>query len=140
MLCSDNFHWPTVSEFLCDEHGSATLEFVIWVPLYVVLLVAVTDASVLYLTHTEMWNTARDTARRISVRAMNAADAPGYAAGRLLLGGRTYTVAASDTGPVIVEIGVNVGDASVFGFFKPVLGRELIARVEMMKEPEPPLF
>ncbi len=99
---------------------------------------AVTDASILYLTHSEMWNAARDTARRISVGAINTADAPDYASNKLLLSGRTYTLAASDTGPVMVEISVNVGDASVFGFFKPVLGRQLTARVEMMKEHEPP--
>ena len=86
-----NFHWPRVSEFLCDEHGSATIEFVLWVPVYVIILVAVTDASVLYLTHTEMWNTARDSARRISVGAMTAADVPDRAREKLLLAGRTYT-------------------------------------------------
>ncbi len=134
MLCGANFHRPRVSEFLRDEHGSATIEFVLWVPLYVVLLVAVTDASVLYLTHTEMWNTARDTARRISVGGINAADAPGYASNKLLLSGRTYTLSASDAGPVMVEISVNVGDASIFGFFKPVLGLHLTARVVMWKE------
>ncbi len=126
--------------FISDDRAVATLEFVIWVPVYLILLVAVTDASILYLTHTEMWNTARDSARRISVGAMTAADTPDRAGEKLLLGGRTYTVAASDAGPVIVEISVNVGDASVFGFFKPVLGRELIARVETWKEPEPPAF
>ncbi len=124
--------------FIRDERGSATIEFVLWVPVYVIVLVAVTDASILYLSHTEMWNAARDTARRISVGALTAADAPDRAGEMLLLSGRSYTVAASDAGPVIVEISVNVGDASVFGFFKPVLGRQLTARVEMMKEPEPP--
>ena len=126
--------------FISDDRGTATIEFVLWVPVYVILLVAVTDASILYLTHSEMWNTARDSARLISVGAMTAADAPYRAREKLLLSARTYTVVASDTGPVIVEIGVNVGDASVFGFFKPVLGRQLTARVEMMKEPEPPAF
>ncbi len=87
-----------------------------------------------------MWTSARDSARRISVGAMTAADAPDHAKGKLLLAGRTYTVAASDAGPVIVEISVGVGDASVFGFFKPVLGRRLVARVEMMKEREPPVI
>ncbi len=120
--------------FIRDQTGTATIEFVLWVPVYVILLVAVTDASILYLTHTEMWNAARDTARRISVGAINAAGAPDHAAKNLLLSGRTYTLAASDAGPVIVEISVNVGDASVFGFFKPVLGRELNARVVMWKE------
>ncbi len=124
--------------FIRDQTGTATIEFVLWVPLYVILLVAVTDASILYLTHTEMWNAARDSARRISVGAMAAADAPDRAREKLLLSGRSYTVAASDAGPVMVEISVNVGDASIFGFFKPVLGRELTARVEMWKEKPPP--
>ena len=120
--------------FIRDQTGTATIEFVLWVPVYVILLVAVTDASILYLTHTEMWNAARDTARSISVGTLNAAGAPDHAGKKLLLSGRTYTLAVSDTGPVIVEISVNVGDASVFGFFKPVLGRELNARVVMWKE------
>ncbi len=124
--------------FIRDQTGTATIEFVLWVPVYVILLVAVTDASILYLSHTEMWNAARDTARRISVGALTAADAPDRAREKLLLSGRTYTVAASDAGPVIVEISVNVGDASVFGFFKPVLGRQLNARVVMWKEWPPP--
>ncbi len=134
MLPGDRILWLKASQFLRDEHGSATIEFVIWVPLYVVLLVAVTDASILYLTHTEMWNAARDTARRMSVGALTAADAPDRAGEMLLLSGRSYTVAASDAGPVMVEISVNVGDASIFGFFKPVLGRQLTARVVMWKE------
>ncbi len=140
MLCRNNFHWPRMSEFLRDEHGSATIEFVLWIPVYVIILVAVTDASILYLTHTEMWNTARDSARRISVGAMTAADVPDRAREKLLLAGRTYTVAGSDANPVIVEISVGVGDASIFGFFGPVLGRQLTARVEMMKEHEPPML
>ncbi len=126
--------------FIRDQTGTATIEFVLWVPVYVITLVAVTDASILYLTHTEMWNAARDSARRISVGAMAAADAPDRAREKLLLSARTYTFAASDAGPVIVQISVNVGDASVFGFFKPVLGRQLTARVEMMKEREPPVI
>ncbi len=124
--------------FISDDRAMATLEFVLWVPVYVILLVAVTDASVLYLTHTEMWNAARDSARLISVGAMSAADAPNRAREQLLLSGRTYTVAASDANPVIVEISVGVGDASIFGFFSPVLGRQLTARVAMMKEWDPP--
>ena len=127
-----------IRAFISDDRGTATIEFVLWVPVYVIILVAVTDASILYLTHTEMWNTARDSARRISVGVMAAADAPDRARERLLLSGRTYTVAASDAGPVIVEISVGVGDASVFGFFKPVLGRELNVRVVMWKEWPPP--
>ena len=124
--------------FLRDDRAAATTEFVLWVPGFVILLVMVTDASILYLTHTEMWNAARDTARGLSVGALTAEEAPDRARERLLLSGRTYTVVVSDANPVVVQISVSVGDASIFGFFEPVLERQFTARVEMMKEPVPP--
>jgi Flp pilus assembly protein TadG len=52
--------WPKTLRFLRDERGSATIEFVLWVPVFMILLVATTDASILYLHHTEMWNVSRD--------------------------------------------------------------------------------
>ncbi len=42
----------SLRRFIRDQAGTATIEFVLWVPVYVILLVAVTDASILYLTHT----------------------------------------------------------------------------------------
>lgn len=130
----------TLRAFISDERASASMEFVLWVPGFIFLLVMVTDASILYLTHTEMWNAARDTARGLSVGALTVEEAPDRARERLLLSGRTYTVAVSDADPVVVQISVSVGDASIFGFFEPVLEQQFTARVEMMKEPVPPTF
>ena len=56
----------TISTFLRDETGAVTIEFILWVPVFVGLLVFVTDASIIYLTHSEMWSVARDTARRMT--------------------------------------------------------------------------
>lgn len=128
-------NWLTVSRFLRDEGGSATIEFVLWVPVFVVLLVATTDATILYLSHTEMWNVSRDIARRIAVGDITTDEAVNEAQKELFLYSRTYRVAAESGIDVVVEIQTNVGDASVFGFFKPVLGRELSARVVMRREP-----
>ena len=127
--------WLKMSRFLRDEGGSATIEFVLWVPVFVVLLVATTDATILYLSHTEMWNVSRDIARRIAVGDITAGEAVNEAQKELFLYNRTYRVAAESGIDVVVEIQTNVGDASVFGFFKPVLGRELSARVVMRREP-----
>ncbi len=128
----------TIRAFLEDDGALASMEFVLWVPVFFFVLVIVTDASILFLTHTEMWNAARDTARRVSVGAMTAAEAPARATRKLKLANRQYRVAVSDANPVIVEISVGVADASVFGFFTRVLGRRLVARVEMLKEAIPP--
>lgn len=135
MLCRINIDWPTVSRFFRDEGGSATIEFVLWVPVFVVLLVATTDATILYLSHTEMWNVSRDIARRLSVGDLTEAQAVEEAKKELFLYSRAYTVGTSVGIDVVVEITTNVGDASVFGFFEPVLGRDLSARVVMRREP-----
>ena len=137
MLYRNNFHWPTVSRFLRDEHGSATIEFVLWVPIFVVILVAATDATVLYLHHTEMWNVSRDVARRVAVGDMTEADAATAVENEMFLYSRAYTVATSNPTDLDVQIMIQtqISDASVFGFFEPVMGRYLTAMVTMRREP-----
>jgi len=135
VLCRNAIHWLRSSRFLRDERGSATIEFVLWVPVFVVLLVATTDATILYLAHTEMWNVSRDIARRLAVGDITEAQAVEEAKNELFLYSNAYTVGTSVGIDVVVEIKTNVGDASVFGFYKQVLNRELSARVVMRREP-----
>ena len=131
-------------EFIHDERGSPTIEFVLWVPVFVFFLCFTVDASLLYLTHTEMFTVARTTARQISVGALKVEDAQAYAKSRILLSGRTYTIGLLSGSLVIVDISVNVGDATVFGMMEAVLGfgvsdevmgRTMSARVQMRREP-----
>ena len=131
-----------VYAFVHDERGSVTMEFVLWVPLFVFLLCFTVDAALLYLTHSEMFYVARTTAREISVGALAVADAPQFANSKIVLAGRTYTFSALSGSLVIVTISVNIADATVFGLMESVyanansvLGRTMIARVEMRREP-----
>ena len=126
-----------LQKFLHDERAAVTIEFVAVFPAFVFFLLFVVDASVLFLTRTDLFNTARDVARRVSVGALHIDDMPAYVSERAILGARTYTVGAFSGSIVIVELSVNVGDASVVGFFKPILGREMSVRVEMLREPTP---
>ena len=118
-----------------DERGAATIEFVLWVPVFIFLLIATTDAVVLYLSHTEMWNVSRDIARRVAVGDITEAEAVEEVQKQLFLANGAYTVTTSVDRDVVVEISTNVGDASVFGVFKKVLDRDLNARVVMLREP-----
>jgi Flp pilus assembly protein TadG len=129
--------WPKTLRFLRDERGSATIEFVLWVPVFMILLVATTDASILYLHHTEMWNVSRDVARRVSVGDMTEADAATVVQNEMFLSTNAYTVTTSDPADldVVIQISTSIADASVFGFFKPVLGMHLAAEVTMRREP-----
>lgn len=137
MLCHQKFKFPNLAQLMRDERGSATIEFVLWVPVFVVILVAATDATVLYLHHTEMWNVSRDIARRISVGDMTEADAANVVQTEMFLYSDAYTVATSDPTEldVTIMIRTSIQDASVFGFFGPVLGRFLTAQVTMRREP-----
>ncbi len=120
-----------------DERGSATIEFVLWVPVFVIILVAATDATVLYLHHTEMWNVSRDVARRVAVGDMSEADAAAAVQNDMFLYSRAYTVATSNPTSLDVQIMIqtSVADASVFGFFEPIMDRYLTAMVTMRREP-----
>lgn len=137
MLCREKSIWHRVARFAGDEYGSATIEFVLWVPIFVTILVAATDATVLYLNHTEMWNVSRDVVRRISVGDITEADAATYVQNELFLRSASYTVQTSDPADldVWVSIETNIGDASVFGIFKYVASRNLVATVTMRREP-----
>ena len=86
----------SVLTFLRDERGSQTIEFVLWIPIIGALMVLITDAFLLYMTHTEMWNVARDTARRMTTKNLvTKAEAEAYASSQLTFFEYPYTVNAT---------------------------------------------
>lgn len=123
--------------FISDDKGAVTIEFTTLVPAFVMLFVFFVDASIVYLTHSEMWNVARDIARRMSTEQITTMDeVRDYAVENLLLGQRGYYVSADFTGDKSVTIVVGVDEAAIFGFwFRPILGRELLANAVMSTEP-----
>jgi Flp pilus assembly protein TadG len=123
--------------FIANESGAITTEFTVLVPFFLFLLIMFADASTVYLTHSEMYTAARDTARRMSVgEIMTEQQALEYAAGRLLLGGRSYTVNPDFGGDMTVTISITIEDAAIFGYFlRPILGRQLSASSTMRNEP-----
>lgn len=127
-----------MSRFIRDQKGAVTVEFTVLVPFFVLLLVFFADASVIYLTHSEMYKVARDAARRVSTRELtNTDEVREFAAQYLFLGNRTYTVRAAFGQQSIVSIEVPISEAAIFGlWFKPVLGGTLDARAIMSRELE----
>lgn len=122
--------------FLHEETGAVTIEFTTLVVPFILMMVFFVDASIMYFTHSEMYNVARDIARRMATgEIQNDDEALQYATRHLFLGQRTYTL-DSDFRESAVTIAVSVSDAAVFGtWFRPILGRTLIARAAMGPEP-----
>ena len=130
-----------IAEFITDQRGSETIQFVSFVPLFVVLLLIVVDATVLYLTNSEMWNVARDTARRMAAKQLTSeADAVTYAANHLTMYDHAYAITASydPNGQMQVVISVPIADAMVFGrYLGSLLTQKMETRATMRAEPDP---
>lgn len=128
---------PRLSRFLEDQKGAVTIEFTTLVPFFVMLLVFFADATVIYLTHTEMYNAARDIARRMSTGELTTADEiQTYAENHLFLGQRDYYVGIDGTGDKTIAVVINLYEAAPFGyFFGPILGDQLVASATMGEEP-----
>ncbi|HUF86838.1 MAG TPA: TadE/TadG family type IV pilus assembly protein [Thermohalobaculum sp.] len=134
-----------LDRFRRDETGSATIEFVLWIPIIVGLLVIVIDVATLYITHSEMWNVARDTARRmVTGNLLTEQEAEQYAIDAMSLRDFPYAVQASypadpnDPGSVVeVIIAFNMKDISILGYGSPLtlLGADIMARVSMRPDP-----
>ncbi len=140
--------------FLRDDRGSQSIEFVLWLPIIGALLVIISYASILYTTHTEMWNVARDTARRMTTGVFNdgvtgvmdETAATDYAQSQLKLYeifDSSYevivtkdTVAETMTVVIILGVGDGTYPAGFWGAFT-LVGGSLAARVVMRAEPAP---
>jgi hypothetical protein len=123
--------------FLGDETGAISIEFTALLPFFVLLLVFFADAAVIYLSHSEMYSTARGLARQMAVETITTQqEVETYAASHLFLGDRTYQVRATFGAEMRVTISIPVGEAAIIGVFvEPIIGRELTASVTMRREP-----
>ncbi len=125
--------------FVRDDKAAVTVEFVLWLPLFIIILFLIVEVSLLFLTQSSMWNVARDTARRISTHEFGQAAAETYATGAMTFGGHPYTIVADAAGPeVSVTITTSVGDVLLFSYspMAAFAGSQLVARVILREEPE----
>ena len=127
----------SIFTFLRNETGAVTIEFVTLVPAAVMLLIFVTDASVIFMTRSEMWNVARDITRRMTTDQITTeAQVRDYAAAHLFLGTRSYVIDPDFGGDMNVRIAIGVDDAAIFGaFYRSILGKSLLVSVTMRREP-----
>lgn len=137
-----------IDRFLRDEHGAVTIEFILWIPVIMALLAIVIDATIIYITHADMWTAARDTARRmVTGSLLSEADAEAYAAQAVSLREGPYSVRATYDEPnnvVQVVIGIRVDDVSISGVGSwlyqtlTLSGTDMIAHVVMRPDPNIP--
>ena len=58
---------PRPTRLLASDAGSVSVEFMLWMPLVFLIILFTVDVALIYLKQADMWNVARDQARRLSV-------------------------------------------------------------------------
>ena len=119
----------------CDK-GSTTVEFVIWVPFFAGMLVAVADVSLVLATRANMWQVARETARAVARHEVAVDDATTYVRDHLLLGAPdNYSISVGETGDVTVQVSIPSAQASIFGIYGTLMTADLVATATRRSEP-----
>jgi len=125
-----------LKRFICGERGNVTVEFVLWLPLIAGIIVATFDLNIVLMTQSNMYNVARDTARRVSTGQLNASTGQDYAQQYLNYMGFEYGVEITTGENVTVEITTSLGRVAALGVMGAMKGYNLNASVTMRTEPE----
>ena len=114
-----------------EEGGSASIEFLLWVPAMVLFLTLTTDATLLMHQQQNLYNVARDASRQVSLGQRTTGEAEEIAATVLGVAADSVTIeVAGDF--VTTNISVPVEDyAKISGFF---VNGDLNAAVSMWIE------
>ena len=111
-----------LSRFLADRRGATALEFAFIAPIFVLMLTGIVQFGGIFFVQNQMASVAQDTARRLAVGDITAAQAPAYAQDRLTNWGVTFNVVASEPGDdVNIEISAPLAEVAlidVLGLFK----------------------
>ena len=65
-----------IAAFCRNDHGSATAEMVVWLPLFVDLVLMTVDVSHVYWRHAQMWTAAFDAVRQVAMGSFDGEAAP----------------------------------------------------------------
>lgn len=124
-----------IGQFLRDERGSFTIEFVLWVPLFAFLLMLAVDASTVYMALTRMENAARDAVRQVSIGRLKSDAVETYVAGGLDAGPYNVSLDCSTAGIACVSISRPVASIVTFDVLASLVGQSVGAETRMRLEP-----
>jgi len=127
---------PRSPRFGDDEDGAASVEMVLWLPVFILILAFILDVTMTMLAHSLMWDVARDTVRQLSLGRMDAVQAVDHARVAAQMSSTTPTVTASDAGPEVwIEITLPIADVTMFNFIGIAGSETISAKAIMMEEP-----
>lgn len=125
-----------LGSFRKDERGSTTIEFVLWVPVLLALLLFATDVTLAFMRQSQVWQVSRETARIVSRHGMDEAAAEAYAREIGTMGSNVPEVDVSLVGmDVVVTMSLPSASLTPFNTLGLLLGDRITTRVTHSMEP-----
>lgn len=127
----------SVGRFRRCETGSATIEFVLWLPIVVMILLLIVDASMLFMGRTQAIRVLQDTNRLYSVGQFTGSSsdkltkAEAYALARLRPMSSSATATTSETNRVVrTEATLQTSEIAQVGFLGAMIDVEMVVAAE----------
>ncbi len=120
--------------FAKNDEGNATVEFVLWLPLIMGIIVGAFDLNIVLMTQSNMWTVARDTARRVAIGELDASTGQAYALSQLTYMNFKYGVDITVGDNVVVDIKTFLSNVAVLGSMGAMGNYAIDASVTMRSE------
>lgn len=119
-----------------NEEGSTTIEFVLWFPIMVFVLILAAQGAILFMVQANYGHAARDTARLVARHALTPDEAKDRLLnGNVLGGSKANASVVIDGGMVAVSISAKATDLSSFNVFGLAENIEIAAQIIHEMEP-----
>lgn len=124
--------------FGAERDGTVTVEFVIWLPVFLALILLTADISLAFMRQSNFWTVSRDTARIVARHGLNPVAAEHYAARLAAFGNYTPDVSVKVdqlASTVTVTITGQAEKLAPFGVLGLAVGDTVSAQVVQTLEP-----
>lgn len=120
---------------LIEEDGSATIEFVLWVPVFVLILGLIFDVSYVFMSQSRMQDAVADASRRWAVGTLTQQEAEAYASSAAIIRGHTPAASGSEAnGAVTMTLSIPVTNITTFQVMNFVVSDQLTVSATQLKE------
>ena len=127
-----------LSSFLRAEAGSATVEFALWVPVFVSIMLLGADASAAFTRQSNFWRVSFETARIVSRHGLDAEAGAAFARNNMRIGSYAPEVAVTIddlTQTVTVLVTADFAKMAPFGILAFALDDSVSFTVSQTLEP-----
>ncbi|HLQ19756.1 MAG TPA: TadE/TadG family type IV pilus assembly protein [Tabrizicola sp.] len=126
-----------IKEFMRQESGSSTIEFVLWMPVVMLILLLIADASMLFMSRSHAIRVLQDTNRLYSVgqftgtTAERLAQAQTYALNRLRGLSPSATAVTTETNRVVrTQATMETREIAQIGFLGVMIDTQMVVVAE----------